>query len=193
MEPQFSIAEGIQVFRDADGRVVQSWSDVGVQEIVRKPTGLEVILWDIQDTEYGGSLPGTRKGAEGKSPKVVVTIVEVVRDPEKGLLETLVVRKHRDGTGSATRYVQRHGAKRTQLVTEEYSEAEAIPEHLESRENFQRIYWAEGPGIRDLIYKQERGAGGELQLVRDIDQTMKVADDGLRTIVGKKDKLVDPD
>lgn len=193
MEPKFSITEGIQVFRDAEGRVVQSWSDVGVQEIVRKPTGLELILWEIQDTEYGGSVPGTRKGAEGKSPKVVVTVVEVIRDPEKGLLETLVVRRYRDGTGSATRYVLRHAAKRTQLVTEEYSAVESIPEHLESRENFQRVYWAEGPGVRDLIYKQERGADGELELVKDIDQTMKVDDEGVRTIVTKKDKLIDPE
>lgn len=193
MEPKFSITEGIQVFRDAEGRVVQSWSDVGVQEIVRKPAGLELILWEIQDTEYGGSVPGTRKGMEGKTPKVVVTVEEIARDPEKGFLETLVVRKHRDGTGSATRHVLRHGAKRTQLVTEEYSAAEALPENLESRENFQRIYWPEGPGVRDLIYKQERGAGGELELVKDVDQTMKVDDEGVRTIVSKKDKLIDPE
>jgi hypothetical protein len=193
MEPKFSITEGIQVFRDADGRVVQSWSDVGVQEIVRKPAGLELILWDIQDTEYGGSLPGTRKGAEGKVPNVVVTVEEISRDPDKGLLETLVVRRYRDGTGSATRHVLRHGAKRTQLVTEEYSAVEAIPENLESRENFQRIYWAEGPGVRDLYHTQEKQPDGTLDLVKDVDQTMKVDDKGVRTIVTKKDKLIDPE
>lgn len=193
MEPKFSMTEGIQVFRDAEGRVVQSWSDVGVQEIVRKPTGLVLNLWDIQDTEYGGSVPGTRKGVEGRVPKVVVSVEEIARDPDKGLLETLVVRRYRDGTGTATRHVMRHGAKRTQLVTEEYSAVEAVPEHLESRRNFQRIHWADGPGIRDLIQVREKQPDGTLELVKDLDQTMKVDDEGVCTIVTRKDKLVDPE
>ena len=193
MEPKFSMTEGIQVFRDAEGRVVQSWSDVGVQEIVRKPTGLVLNLWDIQDTEYGGGVPGTRKGVEGKVPKVVVSAEEIARDPEKGLLETLVVRRYRDGTGSATRHVMRHGAKRTQLVTEEYSSVEPVPENLESRRIFQQIFWAEGPGVRDLIQVREKQPDGTLELVKDLDQTMKVDDKGVRTIVTKKDKLIDPE
>lgn len=193
MEPKFSITEGIQVFRDAEGRVVQSWSDVGVQEILRKPAGLELILWEIQDTEYGGSVPGTRKGVEGKTPKVVMTVDEIARDPDKGLMETLIVRRYRDGTGSATRHVLRHVAKRTQLVTEEYSAVDAIPANLESRRNFQRIYWAEGPGVRDLFQVREKQPDGTLELVKDVDQTMKVDDEGVCTIVTKKDKLIDPE
>ncbi len=193
MDPKFSITEGIQVFRDAEGQAVQSWSDVGVQEIVRKPAGLELILWDIQDTEYGGPVPGTRKGAEGKVPNVVVSVEEISRDPDKGMLETLVVRRYRDGTGSATRHVMRHVAKRTQLVTEEYSAVEAIPENLESRRNFQRIYWAEGPGVRDLFQVREKQPDGTLELVKDVDQTMKVDDKGVCTIVTKTDKLIDPE
>ena len=189
IEPRFSLVEGTMLIRDSDGRVAQAWSDVGVIDITRQPDGMELTLWDMQDTEYGGAIPGSRKGVEGRTPLVVQSIREIARDPAKGMLEVLTTRRRRDGSSSATRSVLNNGLKRSQLVTEDYSNAEPIAANLTSRETIQRIFWKEGPGVRDLVRRHQRDPDGTMQLVEDTDTCMKVDENGRRKVAEETDKL----
>ena len=188
-DPVLSPAEGVYVLHDRNGKVAQAWSELVVADFERTPKTLKVKIWRILDTRYGGDIPGGRVPLPGKKPRWSWVITELAKDEAKGLLETLTVTTHENGTVDAGHAILNHNAKRTLLVTEDYAGAEIRPDKMISRGTFQRVYWPEGPGIRQMIQDFEKDASGKLVPINDVDEYWKVDREGIRTLASRKNKL----
>jgi hypothetical protein len=184
----FSPAEGIYILHDKEGRVSQAWSEVLVVNFERGPKTLKATAWPILDTCYGGDIPGSRMLLPGKKSVWSWVVKEVSKDETKGVLETLEVTTSRDGSVHTTHSTFNNNAKRAMLVSEVFTGPEPRPEALVSRETFQRIYWPEGPGIRQMIQGFAKDASGNLAPVKDVDEYWKVSPEGVRTLASRKDK-----
>lgn len=189
LQPFFSPAEGVYILHDKEGRVAQAWSELVVANIERSPKTLKVTVWPILDTCYGGPIRGGRILLPGKKSVWSWVISEISRDEAKGMLEVLTVTTDREGGVRSTRSIFNNNAKRAMLITEDYTGPEVRPDQLVSRETFQRIYWPEGPGIRQMIQSFGKNATGTLAPVKDVDEYWKVNPEGVRSLADRKNKL----
>lgn len=190
LQPKFSPAEGIYILHDKDGRVAQAWSELVVADIERQPKILKVTIWKILDTRYGGRVPGGRTPLPNKKPVWGWVTTEVARDEAKGMLETLNVLTDLEGDLTTTRTVFNHTPKRTLLTTEEYSGPEVNPEKLRFKQSYQRVYWPQGPGVRQMIQSFQKDAAGTLAPTQDVDEYWKVSPKGVRTLDKRENKLL---
>ncbi|WP_265594465.1 hypothetical protein [Haloferula sp. BvORR071] len=182
VKPKLTMTEGLYILRDQQGRIDQVISDVLVAKVEYRPKGWEVDMWNIEETEYDSARPGARKPLPGIAPFSVTRVDELSYDPDKGVQETLGVATWPEGGTVATKTTLRVNPNRSLLVREEYSGAEAVPEKLIARETFQRIYWKEGPGLRQLIQRQTKNAEGALEPEEDIEELWKVDPQGVRVL-----------
>lgn len=192
VRPRFSRTEGLFILRDDQGRVAQAWSDVSVSEFKYLPTGWKEFYWQIEDTEYGGEIPGGRKPIEGKVPMHVFEERETKQDPATGLREILSISKYRDSPMEVTRTTYRNGVKRALMISETFVAAEdqLVPANLTYHQTYQRIYWPEGPGFIELKTDLKKEEGGEFEVVLDTEERWKVDGKGARTLDSRVDKNI---
>ena len=189
VQPDFSPTEGLYILRDDKGRVAQAWSDVGVTVFEYLPAGWKEIHWDMEDTEYGGAIPGGRKPIEGRKALVIFEVRELKRDLASGVVEILDIRLHREQPPQVSKVTYRNGPKRAMMSSETYLAAEIDPDKLSYRRSYQRIYWAEGPGLIEIKTEQQKNEKGEFVPTLDLEEHWKVSETGVRTLDSRVDKL----
>ena len=186
LELNFTMAEGLKVYRSGDGATIQVTAESTFGEFARQPDGWIMRLWNIEDTRYGDIL-GTRVALPDRKAISEMKVREIARDPEEGRLEVIIQVTDREGE-SCGRYVLTHGAKRTVLLSEDYIGHQVDESRLRFRNTVQRIYWADGPGYRQMT-RTFKGAGGQLVMQEDIDEYYRVDDQGVRSLDKRDNRL----
>jgi len=184
-----SEAQGMRVLRGPDGGIQQAESAKNVYFIRQEKDVIvteKYMAFDCEATADGSMKP--LPGAECRSG---LELRELAPDPAKGIRRFQILVLH-EASGTVTLIFEFQETKgRAQFVKYNYKGDKISPENLRAQTSFQRVFWKEGPGYRQILKHEVRQPDGSLQLTEHTIASWHVAKDGSRKLV-ETQKLVDP-
>jgi len=182
-------AQGMRVLRGPNGELQQV---VNMKDCYFISQDKDVI---VSERYYVYDCETTPEGRMKVLPEAVclsrLEIRELAPDPAKGM-RTFKAQVFGEKQGTLTFLYDFQETKgRVQVMVHQYKGDQISPETLTLQNSFQRVFWKEGPGYRQILKVEVRQPDGSLQLVEHTIASWRVAKDGSRKLADTQ-KLVAP-